>query len=72
VIVAIDNRMDLNLLHVWSIGRNEIIRGYKFYLRDSIKITNKTRHLLAFERYDWISKLKCIKNIKIDPDIKGM
>jgi len=41
-------------------------------LRDSIKITNKTRHLLAFERYDWISKLKCIKNIKIDPDIKGM
>jgi len=64
VILAFDNRTDLNLLHVWSIGRNEIIREEKFYNRDSIKITNKYGKLLEFKRFDWIDKLECLKNIK--------
>jgi hypothetical protein len=61
VILAFDNRTDLNLLHVWSIGRNEIIRGERFYMRDSIKITNKYGKLLEFRRYEWISRLECLK-----------
>ncbi len=64
VILAFDNRVDLNLLHVWSVGKNEIIRGKKFYMRDSIKITNKYGKLLEFRRYDWISKLECLKTDK--------
>ena len=61
VILAFDDRENLNLLHVWSIGRNEIIRGHKFYMRDSIKITNKYGKLLEFKRYEWTSKLECLK-----------
>lgn len=57
VILAFDNRTDLNLLHIWSIGRDEIIRGYKFWMRGSIKITNRYRYLLEFNRYEWTSKL---------------
>lgn len=61
VILAFDNRIDLNLLHIWMIGRNEIIRGYEFYDRDGIKITNSHRGMLEFKRFDWIDKLKCLK-----------
>lgn len=46
VILAFDNRDNLNLIFIWSIGKNEIIRGNKFYMRDSIKTTNTRRGLL--------------------------
>ncbi len=61
VILAFDNRTDLNLLHVWSIGRDEIIRGKKFWMRDSIKITNKYGKLLEFHSHEWTYRLKCLK-----------
>lgn len=61
VILAFDNRNNLNLIHLWSIGKNEIIRGYKFYRRESIKITNTIRGLLEFKRYEWTDKLECLK-----------
>jgi hypothetical protein len=53
IILVFDDRDNLNLIFVWSIGKNEIIRGNKFYMRDSIKITNTRRGLLEFKRYDW-------------------
>lgn len=62
VILAFDNRTDLNLMHIWSIQKDEIIRGYKFYMRNSIKITNKHRHILTFKRFEWTDKLGCLKN----------
>ena len=40
VILAFDDRENLNLIHVWLIGKDEIIRCYKYHMRDSIKITN--------------------------------
>lgn len=61
VMLAFDDRTNLSLVHIWVIGKNEIIRGSKFYKRDSIKITNKTSPLSLFKRFDWINKLECIK-----------
>lgn len=60
VILAFDDRENLNLIFIWSIGKNEIIRGNKFYMRDSIKITNTCRGLLEFKRFDWADKLECL------------
>ena len=62
VILAFDDRENLNLIHIWLIGKDEIIRCYKYHMRDSIKITR--RGLLEFKRFDWIDKLECLKNIK--------
>lgn len=59
--LAFDDRENLNLFHIWVIQKDEIIRGNKFYRRDSIKITNKTRQLLEFKRFDYINKLECLK-----------
>jgi hypothetical protein len=64
VILAFDDRENLHLVHTWLIGKDEIIRGEKFYNRDSIKITNKYRYLLHFKRFDWIGRLECLRNTK--------
>jgi len=61
LILAFDDRENLHLVHIWMIGKNEIIRGEKFYMRDSIKITNTRRGLLEFKRFDWTDKLECLK-----------
>lgn len=61
VVLAFDNRENLILIYVWLIGKNEIIRENKFYMRDSIKITNTRRGLLEFKRFDWTDKLECLK-----------
>ena len=61
LILAFDNRENLNLIHVWLIGGNEIIRGHKFYMRDSIKITDKSKSLLEFQTYELTNKLECLK-----------
>ena len=67
LILAFDNREDLNLVHVWLIGRNEIIRECEFHLRDSIKITDKSKSLQEFQRYELTDKLECLKNNIVDP-----
>jgi len=61
IILAFDDRDNLNLIYVWLIGKNEIIRDNKFYKRDSIKITNTNRGVLEFKRFDWTDKLECLK-----------
>lgn len=61
-IIAFDNLDDLNIIHIWLIHRDEIIRGEKFWNRDTIKITNSRIPLLTFKRFDWINKLECLKN----------
>lgn len=57
MLVAIDNRVDINILHIWLIKKDDIIRGEKFYNRNSISITNKNRYLLPFKIYDHIDRL---------------
>lgn len=61
IILTFDDREVLHLVHIWMIGKNEIIRGEKFCNRDSIKITNKHRYLLHFKRFDLVDKLECLK-----------
>lgn len=58
ILVAFDNRSDLNPLHIWLISKNEIMRGKKFYKRDNFSVTNKYRNLLPLKRYEVVDKLK--------------
>lgn len=52
LLLAFDNRENKNLLHIWLIKRDEIIREEKFYNRDSITITNIPEYLLEFQKYE--------------------
>jgi hypothetical protein len=68
LLLAFGNRKDKNLIHIWLIKRNEMIkkRGYKkeeFYKRISIKIYNRPEYLSLFQKYEYIDKLLCINEI---------
>lgn len=69
-----DNRDNLNLLHVWMIHKNEIVRGRKFWRRAAINITNRPRYLTEFNRYELINELdklqETIKELK-DNEFRG-
>lgn len=58
MLIAIDNRTEINVVHIWLIKKNDIVRYGKFYKRDSITITNIPKYLLEFKKYDQIDKLK--------------
>lgn len=69
---------DLRLVHSWLIWKNEMtrkiaggcgksVRTEKFYMRESINIYNNLESSMSFkyfEKYDWIGKLKCIKDVQ--------
>lgn len=61
ILVAFDNRDNLNPMHIWLIGKNEIVRERKFYRRTSIVITNKPLLLLDLKKYEQIDKLEKLK-----------
>lgn len=58
---AWDNRDNLDLLHVWIIHKNEMVRKRKFWRRDAINITNRPRYLIEFNRYELINELDKLK-----------
>jgi hypothetical protein len=59
VMLAFDDRENLNLFHIWVVEKNVIIRGREFYKRESIKITDTRRGLLEFILFDHIGS--CVK-----------
>jgi hypothetical protein len=74
LLIAIDNRYDLNILHFWLIYKDQMIRKRsgkgneiiieKFYKRHDFAITNKSEKLEEFKKYDQIDKLKDLKEWK--------
>jgi len=60
---AWDNRDNLNLLHIWMINKNDIVRERKFWRRDAINITNRHKYLIEFNRYEIINELDKLKEI---------
>lgn len=64
LLLAFDNREDKNLLHILLIHKDEMIRERKFWKRTGIVITNKSDNLSEFRRYEYIYKLKCLKDIQ--------
>ena len=66
ILSAWDNRYSLTPLHVWIFYKNDMIRGRKFWRRDSIVITNTSLALIEFKEYevtDRLDKLKELCNI---------
>lgn len=64
LLLAFDDMDGLNLIHVWLIKKDEIIRGRKLNQFSDFKITNIHKKLSEFQKYDWIDKLKCLKDIQ--------
>lgn len=62
-LIGFDDRLQLNILHIWIIRREKIIRGREFCRRDTLVITNKPKKLSEFEIYEVTDKLK---NFMID------
>ena len=60
LLLGIDNG---KVSHIWLFTKDDIIKGKQFYMRDSILITNKTRYLLEYQRFDLINKLNCIYEV---------
>ena len=58
-----DNRDSLQPMRVWIFHKNDIVRGYKFWRRDSFSITSTLYHLEEFEKYEITNKLEKLKMI---------
>lgn len=62
LLIALDNRKYLNILHCLFIHKDEIIRGNKLHESDYFTLTNKPKFLLPFKQFDLIDKID-IKSI---------
>jgi len=56
-----DNRIDKNLLYLWLIHKNEIIRGIELWKRNDLSITNSFYGIEPFKKYEVIDKLDKFK-----------
>lgn len=63
ILSAWDNRDSLTPLHVWIFHKNDIIRGRKFWRRDSIVITNTYMALIEFKNYEVTDRLDKLKEL---------
>lgn len=71
LLVGFDDIHGLNPIHIWLIGKNELIRkrvgnGYimeKFYKRSGIQIYNDLKSSIYLQRYEWCDKLGKLKNL---------
>ena len=66
LLIGIDNRESLKIIHIWLIHKDEIIKKGKnnedvLYKRDTFTITNDEYYLSYFSEYDIIDKIKCTK-----------
>lgn len=64
LLLAFDNRNDKNLIHVLLIKGDNIIRDRKFNMRSSFPVKNDPKYMDDLYEYDFIDKLKCIKDIQ--------
>lgn len=63
ILSAWDNRESLNPLHIWIFHKNDIVRGRKFWRRDSFSITNTPEKLKEFEKYEVTDRLDKLKEL---------
>lgn len=75
LLIAFDNRTNLEPMHIWLIKTEEMVRkgtragGYtidKMWNRKSIQICNNVRSPMSFkyfEKFEWINKLEKIKEL---------
>lgn len=60
LLIGIDNLIDRNIMYIWLIHKDEIIRGKKFYSRVSFNITNKENYISKLQKYEVKNRLKTV------------
>lgn len=60
LLIGINNRTKLDIMHLWLFRKEDIIRGKELYRRKILTIVNKPKKLLEFKRYEVTEKLKSI------------
>lgn len=63
ILSAWDNRDSLNPLHVWAFHKDDIVRGRKFWRRDTLAITDISKGLKEFEKYEITHRLDELKEL---------
>ncbi len=58
-----DNRESLQPICVWIFHKDDIVRGKKFWKRDTITITNTPEGLKQFEKYEVTNRLDKLKEL---------
>ena len=61
LLLAFDNRIDLNPLHIWLIKGTEIIGNRKFNDKQTFKIFNTKKSLSKYKKYELTDKLEHLK-----------
>lgn len=64
LLLALDNREDKNILHIWLFKRNDKVRKRLFYQFQCFKIQNFPCYTMEFGKYDLIDKLNCLKDVQ--------
>lgn len=70
ILVAFDNRENLNIIHVWIFHKNDIVRGDKFWRRDSFTITDVPFKLEEFLDHELIEELELLKKLFKESDVE--
>lgn len=63
ILTGWDNRYSLNPLHVWIFHKDDIVRGRKFWRRDSFSIINRPEYLAEFQKHEITDKLEKLKEL---------
>lgn len=63
ILVGFNNREDLNPAHIWLIYKDDIIRGRKFWRRNSFSVVNVPQHIIEFEKYELKDELEIINKL---------
>ena len=63
LLIAFDNREELNPLHIWLIKSNEFIKKNKISEKYSVSIMNINKSIDNFKQYELIDKLKDVQKV---------
>lgn len=63
LLCALDNRHNLDILHIWMIHKDDIVRGDKFWRRVTFTITNTPTKLGWLEIYELTDELTILKEL---------
>lgn len=65
ILSAWDSRDSLIPLHVWIFHKNDVVRGRKFWRRESFSITNNPEKLKELEKWEVTNRLEKLKELVI-------
>jgi hypothetical protein len=63
ILISFDNRENLNIMHIWVFRKNEIVRGDKFWRRDTFTITDTPFKLEEFKSQELVNELTILKEL---------